>query len=353
MTYAGTGGDTERSMYVIATTLLRSRGRILRWTVAGALLALATVIAKPAVYKASASFAPQGNDPGRSGLASLAGQFGVALPTTSQTLSPDYYARLLKSRSLLRRVVADTFVVQEEGGKRIPFTALFKLNQATAQLREDAGVTLLERIVNASVAKTTGIVEVSVATRWRSVSIAIVQALVSGVNEFNQNTRQSQASEERKFVEGRMAIANAELRAAEDRMESFLRSNRQYTNSPDLTLQRERLQRDVIQRQQVYSQLAQSYEEVRLREVRDTPLITIIEPPSAPALPEPRGRSKVAFLGIMLGGFIGVMLVIFSDLRERRRLAGESDADELVAALQAARGDLARPFRWVAGRTRR
>jgi tyrosine-protein kinase Etk/Wzc len=185
------------------------------------------------------------------------------------------------------------------------------------------------------------------------VSIGIVQALVTGVNEFNQNSRQSQASAERKFVEGRMAIANAELRAAEDRMEGFLRSNRQYVNSPDLTLQRERLQREVIQRQQVYSQLAQSYEEVRLREVRDTPVITIIEPPSAPALPEPRGRSKVVFLGIMLGGFVGVMLVLFADMRERRRQAGVSDADDLVAALHAARGDLARPFRWAAGRTRR
>ena len=345
--------DEERSLYAIAATLLRSRGRILRWTLAGAVLAALTVITKPAVYKASAAFAPQGNDANRSGLASLAGQFGVALPTTNQSLSSDYYVRLLKSRSLLQRIVADTFVVAEMGGKRVPFVTLFELDQPTAQERMDAGVTLLGRIVAATVAKPTGIVDLSVATRWRSVSIGVVSELVAGVNDFNQRSRQSQATAERKFVESRLVVASAELRVAEENLESFLRSNRQYSNAPDLVLQRERLQREALQRQQVYSTLTQSYEEVRLREVRDTPVITVIESPSAPALPEPRGRSKVVLLGIMLGGFVGVALVLLSDMTARRREAGDREADDLVSALHAAKGDLARPFRWVAGRTRR
>ena len=337
--------DGELSMFVLGTTLLRSRWRIARWTILGAVLAALTVVTKPALFRASASFAPQGNDQSRAGLASLAGQFGLSLPSTGQTLSPDYYARLLRSRSLLRRIAADTFVVAELGGRRVPFVELFEIDDPSPLRREDTAVLQLGQIVSASVVKTTGIVELSAATRWRSVSLAIVDALVAGVNEFNQRSRQVQAASERKFVEGRLAIADADLRSAENRLEAFLRGNRQFSNSPELALQRDRLQREVGQRQQVYTTLAQSYEEVRIREVRDTPVITVIEPPSAPALPEPRGRSKVVLLGIMLGGFIGMMIVLTSDMMARRRASGDPEAAGFVGAFEAVKSDLGRPFR--------
>ena len=297
-------GDGDISMFEIGTILLRHRWRIARWTVVGAIVATASVVTRPALYRASASFAPQGTDATRSGLASLAGQFGAALPSGGQTLSPDYYARLLKSRELLRRIAADTFAVHELGGRRVAFPGLFEIKSPSAIEREDRAVLILSKMVNTSVSKTTGIVDFSVASRWRSVSIAMVNALIDGVNDFNQRTRQAQAAAERKFVEGRLAIATAELRAAEDRVEQFLRSNKQFSSSPELALQRDRLQSDVEQRRQVFTTLTQSYEEVRIREVRDTPVVTVIESPSAPATPEPRGRTKVLLLGIMVGGFI-------------------------------------------------
>lgn len=353
MTDPGRPEYGDLSMFVVGATLLRARWRIVRWTMAGAVLAALTVVGNPSLYRASASFAPQGGDAGRSGLANIAGQFGVALPSSGQALSPEYYARLLRSRTLLRRIVRDTFVVAELGNRRVPFVTLFKLNTLDPLRREDDGVLLLQQLVSASVVKTTGIVELSAATRWRSVSLAITDSLVAGVNDFNQRSRQEQASNERRFVEGRLAIANTELRRSEDRLESFLQANRQFNSSPELVLQRDRLQRDVGQRQQVYTTLAQSYEEVRVREVRDTPVITVIEPPSAPALPEPRGRSKVILLGIMLGGFLGVCLVLASDMMERRRRAGDVTASEFSNAFATMRDDFVRPYRWAMGRLRR
>ena len=345
--------DGELSLFAMGTTLLRGRWRIARWTIAGLLIALAAVITQPALYRATASFAPQGADPGRAGLASLASQFGVAIPASGQSMSPEYYARLLKSRSLLRTIVSDTFVVAEQGALRLPFTQLFELTAADPVRREDDGVAVLEKLVGASVSKTTGIVELSASTRWRSVSIAVVGALVKGVNEFNQRSRQEQASSERQFVEGRLAIASTELRATEDRLEEFLQRNRQMGTSPELSLQRERLQREVTQRQQVYGTLAQSYEEMRIREVRDTPVITVIEPASAPALPEPRGRTKVAILGILLGGFVGVMLVLLSDMLARRRGAGDAEVMEFLNSVHAATQQVSRPFRRLTSRAGR
>jgi uncharacterized protein involved in exopolysaccharide biosynthesis len=311
----------------------------LRWALIGAVVAVILTFLQPTVYSATVSFIPQGTDPGRaSNLASLAGQLGVALPTNSQSLSPEFYVKLLKSRELLRAVARDTLVVQEMGGRRVPFLDLFDVKGKTQTRREEEGVRILMTKVNASSAKTTGVVDFSVATKWPSVSVAIATAIVDGLNEFNQRIRREQAGAERKFVEGRLNLAGADLRAAEDRLEDFLRTNRQFASSPDLSFQRDRLQRDVTLKQQVFTSLTQSYEEVRIREVRDTPVITLIEEPSVPSVPEPSGRVWAIVLGLLLGTFVGVVLAFFSESIVRHRQAGDTYADEFAGTLGEIKG---------------
>jgi len=283
---------------------------------------------------------PQGNDANRSGLASLAGQIGIAIPTGTPSFSPDFYLSLLRSRVVLLPITRDTIAVQELGGKRISVLDLFKIPSGPAQRREEQGVTLLQRLLSVSVAKSTGIVEFSAATQWRSVSLALVAALLDGVNEYNERTRQGQAMSERKFIEGRLALASSELRDAENRLAGFLKTNRDFGSSPDLVIERERLQRDLALRQQVFTTLTQAYEEARIREVRDTPVITVFEPPSAPSLPKPRGLVIGVLLGLVLGGLIGMLLAFTSGLLRRRKESGNTEAEEFANALREAKGQL-------------
>ena len=346
-------GDGDLSLFAVATVLLRHRWRVIRWTVGCALIALAAVITKPPLFKATASFAPQGADASKSNLASLAGQFGVAIPSGGQQQSPEYYARLLKSRTLLSSVVRDTVPVAELGGRRVPLLELFEIKATDPALREDLGVEQLTKMIATSVSKPTGIVELTAQTKWRSVSLAIVTSLVDRVNDFNQRSRQSQAGAERKFVEGRLAMADSDLRAAEDRLRQFVRANRQLSNSPDLTLERDRLERNLSQRQQVFSTLSQSFEEARIREVRDTPVITLVESPSVPARSEPQGRTKILILAILLGAFIGGVLVVATSAMARRRAEGDIEATDFASALGDATSGLVTPLRRMAGKSPR
>lgn len=200
--------------------------------------------------------------------------------------------------------------------------------------------------------KTTGVVAFSVATKWRSVSLEIATALINGVKDYNQRTRQEQAAAERKFVEGRLALAASELRAAEERLGSFLLTNRDI-GSPEIVMQRDRFQRDVILRQQVYTSLTQSYEEARIREVRDTPVITMFESPWVPVKPESRGRLKGLALGTVLGGFVGALLAFMSDRTASRRKAGDVEAEEFVGTLSEVKGEMLGPLRRLRARMRR
>lgn len=332
------------SIFAIGTLLLRHRWRILRWAFASALITLALVWTRPALYRASASFIPQGADANKSGLASLAGQFGVTLPNSSQNLSPDFYLRLLKSRELLGRVARDTLTVPELGGRRVAVEELLDIDPGPPKAREEAAVEELSKRVGASTSKATSVVEFSVGMEWPSASLAIARTLVNGVNEFNQRTRRDQASAERKFVESRLGVATAELRVAEDRLQQFLQGNRQYA-SPDLQFTRDRLQRDVSLRQGVFTSLMQSYEEVRMREVRDTPVISIIDEPSVTSKPEPRGRFTRTLLGFVVGAVIGAILVFVRDVLDKRRALGDPSANEFASTVAEVRGSMFRRVR--------
>ena len=337
--------EGEISLFALGTTLLRNRWRIARWMAAGGAIAAIFALFKPALYVASASFVTQGGaDATRSGLASIAGQFGVAIPTANQSLSPELYARLLKSRVVLQTIARDTFQVQEMGGKRISFLDLFEIKDESPLRREDKGVKVLSNLVTVGVSKPTGVVELAVATKWRSVSLGIAEQLINGVNDYNERTRQSQASAERKFVEGRLAIASADLRDAEDRLEQFLRTNMQLGGSPELSIQRDRLQRNVSLRQQVFAALTQSYEEARIREVRDTPVITVLEPPSAPADPASRGRLLRVLLGLLLGAIFGALIAFLSDMVARQRKVGDAEASAFADTLAEVKGEVLRPI---------
>lgn len=333
------------SLFALGTVLLRNRWRIVLWTLVGGVLAALSVISKPSLYSASLSFVPQGADVARSGLASLAGQLGISGVGGSPSQSPDFYVGLIKSRELLRLIVRDTFIVREMGGKRLSFLDLFEVAQGSSDQREEAAVRMLARMLGAAVVKNTGVVQVTVATRWPSVSLAIATAVLNGVNDYNIRTRQGQATEERKFVEGRLAIARRDLRAAEDRSQAFLSGNRGNFSSPQLSFERDRLQRDVMLQQQVFTTLTQAYDDVRIREARDTPSITIFEAPAVSTTPEPRGRAKRGLLGLVLGAMFGGFLALVSEMMARRKGIGDSDANEFLAALEDAKREVFGPLR--------
>ncbi len=345
MTEAERQDSDEISLFAVGTMLLRSRWRIVRWMFIGAAVTALSVFSRPSLYLASASFFPQVTDASRSDLASLAGRFGLSVPGGTPSLSSDFYTHLLRSSVLLQPIARDTFVVEEMGGQQIPFLDLFGIQGGTTIRREEQGVTLLTGIVTASVIRVTGVVELSVATKWPSVSLAITTALVNGVDEFNRETRQGRAAAEREFVEERLAVAGAELREAEDRLERFLISNRQFSSSPELTFERDRLQRDVSLHQQLFTSLTQAYEEVRIREVRDTPVITMIEPPSVPTLPDPRGRVKSVVVGFLVGGVVGVLMAFASGIIAGRREQGDAEVEEFSDALRELRSELRTWFR--------
>lgn len=273
----------------------------------------------PRSYVATASFMPvsTGANMRNGGVMGLAAQLGVSIPGQDPSQSPAFYSSLLTSRTILQGVV--TAPLELDGGKRSNLVELFDIRGDTPSERADLAVAALRDRLTVRTNAETGLVEFGVRMRSASAAAAVVQRILVVLNDFNLRTRQARASAEMQFIEGRMQEANAELRTSQQRLETFLEQNRNFTMSPQLSVTHDRLMGEMSMRQQLYTTLAQAFEQSRIDAVRNTPLITLVDAPEIPSRPAPRGTIQKAILGFVLGGIVGVLLSFYSEARQTRR----------------------------------
>lgn len=307
-------GDPS-SVVSLVVVILRNRYAVVAFTFGVALLVVFTTLFAPRTYTATVSFTPQaGSEEMRSRLAGLAGQLGINIPAGEIGESPQFYVHLVRSRELLKAVVTTEYEATSDGveGQRNALTGdLVRLLEIERDRRAEAVEVAVERLrtdlLSVSVDTETGVVRFSVTTYWPSLSRAIAERVLALVSRFNLERRQTQGAAERRFIEQQLAQAEAKLLAAEDSLQAFFQRNRRYENDPELTFQKERLERRVNLRQQVYTTLSQAYEDAKIQEVRDTPVITVIDPPGLPARPDPRRLILKGILGLLVGGTLGAM----------------------------------------------
>jgi uncharacterized protein involved in exopolysaccharide biosynthesis len=332
----GAGADDEgMSLLALANVLLRRRRMIMALALLGVVVGLVVGLLSTRVYRSTATFIPQGSESGgNSGLALAASQFGIRLPSSGGgTWGPPVYVELLRSRSLLDPIARESVVVAEEGGRRVPVAELLKVKASTPEERSELTFHALQAISTASEVKPLGAVKLSVTTRWPSVSRALADRLVEGVNKFNLETRKSQAAAERQFVEAQAAEAGSALRVVEDQLQSFLQRNRDVSGSPALAFERDRLQREVSRRQEVYTSLLQSREEAKIREVRELPVITVIESPRVPVVGESRNTVLKALMGGLAAGMLGVLIAFVAHAMAGARRGPRDEAREFFELL--------------------
>ena len=181
-------------------------------------------------------------------------------------------------------------------------------------------------------------------TPWPEFSEQLNRTLLELTNTFNLERRQSQAAAERLFVEGRLHERQVELKAAEDELEQFLDRNRSIEASPQLQFQRARIQRRVTLADQVFTTLSQAYEQARIDEVRNTPVVTIVDPPEGSVAQD--AFSSLARIGFVLGLLAGIVLALVVELLSHLRRQNTPEFREAGDLLRGAPATLFPRF-WI------
>jgi uncharacterized protein involved in exopolysaccharide biosynthesis len=282
-----------------------------RWWIVGGALLLAIVVIpfkllSPRTYTSVSQFLPEGRSRA-SELAGLAAQFGVSVESGRESSSPQFYIDLLRSPVILGQAVDRTYTLQKAGGPvAINLIDHFDTRVETPERSRALAMRALESNLRTTLFVKTNVVELGVKAGDAALAAQVNATLLDLLNGFNSDSRQSRAAAERAFLETRSAAVAAELRAAEDQFESFLRANRQWRNSPELSFAHERHASNIGHLRQVYMSILQSYEQARIDEIRDTPVLTIVQAPVQPVWPDARGTVRIGLIALVLGGFLGL-----------------------------------------------
>ncbi len=323
----------ERSFPEVADMLLKRWKLVVGLPLAAALVATTVSLLTPPHFTAITSFVPERATEGVSlpgGLAGLASQFGIGL--SSSPNSPEFYTGILESRTLRDQALQARL---EDPHTEMPNDSstlldILKIDGDSETERLENGRKEMVRAVSINVANETGIVHVSVETRYPALSADVANLLVGLLNQFNLKTRQTEGRERRLFIEGRQSAAGVELRNAEETLGGFLEQNRLFQDSPQLSFDYERLQRQVRIKEQLFTTLRQQYEEARIQEVDDTPLITIIDravPPEEKSSPK---RLQILIMASLLGGILAVFIAFGREYVERVKQRNEQAVQELA-----------------------
>lgn len=343
------------SLFRLATVLLKSWKLVTVVPVGASVLAAAVTLLIPPKFRATTTFVPEEEARPRSlpsGLAGLASEFGIGMP--GNTSSPQFYADLLASRTIRDHVLEADFPDPrtDDPSDRAALLDMLDIRGDSHTERLERAREVLDDITSVRVDDETGVVLLSVKMRFPALAAAVANRFVALLSEFNLETRQSNVTARRLFIEERLTEAEAELRSAEEDLQSFLERNRQFRGSPQLEVQYERLQRRVTIKQEVLITLRRQYEEARIQEVNDTPLITVIDralPPEQKSTPK---GGLIVGLVFILASMLAVLGALATELVDRAREESDEEYQEFAsswartkAELRSLRGRLLQPLR--------
>jgi uncharacterized protein involved in exopolysaccharide biosynthesis len=330
----------ETSAIEVVNVLLRRRRLMIALPIVFALAGVTAALLTPRKYTASASFMPQSNEGsgGAGGAAALARQYGLNLGSERPGYSPQFYANLILSRGILRRVVETKYPGAGPAGRGQSLIEMYEAPvwyEAIDKLKKNVGV---------AVGKETDVVDVRVSTVDPRVSEQVLAQILELLNEFNLAVRRQKAVEEVRFTQARLDEFSDSLNAAESALKTFLDRNRQVQN-PQLQFELQRLERQVGMRQEVYTSLSQSLEQQRIEAARDMPVLTIIDHPEGSARKASRGTARNGILGLVLGLFVAATIALLAEHYRRVGAAHPQVKREFRQLARDTLSDLRRPSR--------
>jgi uncharacterized protein involved in exopolysaccharide biosynthesis len=310
--------DDEIPVLRLAVPLARRWRLVAAGAGVGAAVALLLTLILPSRYVAHTSFTVESSGPGiqiPAGLTGIAGALGLSLlSSTSNSPKPDYFVALTRSDSVRKVVVRSRFdrngAYDPQAGT--PLVDLLDVRGRSPRDREEKAMRKLSRMIDASVDRKTDMVTIAVTDRSPTRAAAITNRLLDLLDEFNVNRRRTRSGLQRESAERSLREAQAELRLAEARFEDFLVRNKVY-RAPPLMVEYGRLERNIDMKQSVVETLTRAYEESRIAEAADIPMVSVIdrgEPPARRSFPK-----WWLFLptGLVLGCLLGSVLAVVAE----------------------------------------
>lgn len=292
-----------------------------------AALGASMAIAWPKSWAATTSFVPeQAISGGSSGLlgaigsiGSLLGDGGGALGKISDGPTGEFYADVLTSEELLVGTLNSEYVDPASPTRRRKLVELLQPKGETPAQRLGNATRYLRRKARTELTRKSGIVRLTVTLGDATLAAEVANRMLVLLNKFNLQRRQQTSAEQRRFAELRLLTAQQELDSVLRRREAFLDANRGLSNSPRLRTRYDEIDRLMQVKEGVLLGLTKTFEESRVSEVKDTPLIAIVDHAMVPDRPQQRPLPW-AIGAAAIGLLFGLGAAVVASIRTRTRV---------------------------------
>ncbi len=238
-----------------------------------------------------------------------------AIPFLSMPNSGDLsqvYPAILTSKTLLYMTLDSTFTDPGTGDTN----TLLDWLEIEAESREqalDLGYKALERIIEVEPDNVSSLITVSISSKYPWLAAGLCGMLSNMLNEFAVEYQTSTAQNTRQFTQEQLRMQRDSLESAEINVRDFIKANINYLEDADLRMRFQELERERLAREQIWIEYRQQYEMARLQEVKDTPVLTILDKPIVPVKPSWPRKLIVLALSMGMGFFISCFSVVILD----------------------------------------
>jgi uncharacterized protein involved in exopolysaccharide biosynthesis len=238
-----------------------------------------------------------------SGLASMAGI------NVGGDVSTQIYQNLIMSETVMSDVIYQKYETKEYN-KPIDLIDYFGIKPDeslpdTLQKRKMFLIVfqqLTKEVLSINYEMKTKILTITIEMSDSKIAADVANAIVAALNKYVLTQRRSFATEQRKYLVGRVQQIKDTLTFCEEALKTFREKNRQAA-SPELLLEQNRLMRNVEIQQTIFVELTKQLELVKLAEVKDVPVVNVREFAKDPVI-KAGPRRTMALAVILLLSFI-------------------------------------------------
>ena len=287
---------------------------------------------KVPLYMSSAKILLPDNKPENiGGLAGLASQFGVSIPSGGSVdlSSPSLFPELLRSRALAEKILDKEFYSLKYE-KKLPLLSIFTHGDNPPTVGKDTLITgakgILDSMIELEKSPSSSFSILSVIANDPIFAKELAEVVLQELEDLNRFFKSQSVNEKTAFIEERISNVKKDLEFSEQSLKAFNEQNRQIS-TPSLQLQQERFERNVEVQKGIYLTLKQQLELAKIEEVQEASIMRILDVPQAPLGPFNRNLKLTILVSLVLGTGIGIIIGFIrsylsqqGNIDERRKL---------------------------------
>ncbi len=283
------------------------------------------------IYQSSVSvLLPENQTNSIGGLAGLASQFGVNMPTgpKADLSSPSLFPELLNSRTFAEKILEKKFYTKRYGEK---LTLLSILTHGNSKPKQSQDILLFQAVQKFKLMikfeqnpkSTFSVIRVNA---FEPVfAKELTELVLIQLEELNRFYKNQSVNEKIDFIDQRISSVKDDLEKSEQLIKIFNEQNRQIS-SPSLTLEQDRLERNVEIQRGIFLTLKQELELAKIEEVQSASIVQVLDKPQIPLGPINKNIILTIFLSSFVGAILGIGIGFFrsyldnNDLEERKKI---------------------------------